>query len=322
MKGFDPDYADLPDYIIKVTREIWEDRGIATLNRTYAHDIVVRTPMGLTRGNRAVIASTMATCHEFPDRQLFADDVIWSGNAEDGFLSSHRLVTTGTHRRDGQFGPATNRSFRIHVIADCAVRGGVIDDEWLVRDQGGIVRQLGMDPRSFAQGLIDAEGGPAAARRVFTPDRDVAGPYAATGNDNEWGGRYAESLDRIMDADFRHILQDYDRGVQGFYPGATTVYGRPAACAFWVGLRASFPNAAFAVHHRIGMDGGMMSPRASVRWSLDGLHDGWGAFGPPTGAHVHVFGMSHAEFGPWGLRREWALFDEVAVWKQILMAAS
>ena len=24
------------------------------------------------------------------------------------------------------------------------------------------------------------------------------------------------------------------------------------------------------------------------------------------------------EFGPWGLRREYALFDEVAVWKQIL----
>ena len=30
-------------------------------------------------------------------------------------------------------------------------------------------------------------------------------------------------------------------------------------------------------------------------------------------------GMCHAEFGPWGLRREFALYDEVAIWKQILM---
>ena len=29
--------------------------------------------------------------------------------------------------------------------------------------------------------------------------------------------------------------------------------------------------------------------------------------------------MSHAEFGPWGLRRECALYDEIAIWKQILM---
>jgi hypothetical protein len=28
-------------------------------------------------------------------------------------------------------------------------------------------------------------------------------------------------------------------------------------------------------------------------------------------------GISHAEFGPWGLRREYTLLDDVAVWKQI-----
>ena len=31
--------------------------------------------------------------------------------------------------------------------------------------------------------------------------------------------------------------------------------------------------------------------------------------------------MSHAEFGPRGLRREWVLCDETAIWKQILMQA-
>jgi hypothetical protein len=30
-------------------------------------------------------------------------------------------------------------------------------------------------------------------------------------------------------------------------------------------------------------------------------------------------GLSHAELGPWGLRREGGLFDETAIWKQILL---
>jgi hypothetical protein len=30
-------------------------------------------------------------------------------------------------------------------------------------------------------------------------------------------------------------------------------------------------------------------------------------------------GLTHAEWGPWGLRREFTLFDELAIWKQILL---
>jgi hypothetical protein len=32
-----------------------------------------------------------------------------------------------------------------------------------------------------------------------------------------------------------------------------------------------------------------------------------------------VLGITHAEFGPWGLRREYTLYDETAIWKQILL---
>ena len=69
----------------------------------------------------------------------------------------------------------------------------------------------------------------------------------------------------------------------------------------------------------IGRDDPGFSPRAALRWSLDGIHDGWGAFGAPSGARVHVMGICHAEFGPWGLRREYALYDETAIWKQIAL---
>jgi hypothetical protein len=324
MKGFSNRWKDFPDYIIGVTKEIWEDRGVATLNHTYAPDIPVRSPMGIQRGNQAVIASTMATINEFPDRQLYGEDVIWSGDAETGYLSSHRLLTTATHSRDGAFGPATGRKFIVRVIADCAAKADVIYDEWLVRDYGGIVRQLGLEPKAYARSLIQREGGLANASRPFTPENDVTGDYRGTGNDDAWGLRYADMLTRIMNTDFAHIQSHYDRAVIGEYAGAQTAIGRDDVTGFWLGLRSAFPSATFTIHHRIGMDGGMMPPRASLRWSLDGVHDGWGAFGAPTGARVHVMGMSHAEFGPYGpdgvgLRREFALYDEVAIWKQILL---
>ena len=319
MKGFDPKFRDFPDYIIGITREIWEDRGIATLNDYYAPEIPVRSPMGIQRGNQSVIASTMATCHEFPDRQLYGEDVIWSGDDEAGFLSSHRLITTATHANDGAFGPATGRTWTIRVIADCAAKENTIYDEWLVRDYGGIVRQLGLEPRAYAAGLIEREGGPSRAAMPFLPESDVDGGYHGRGNDNDWGKRYEVLLTRIMDKDFHAIHADYDRAVIGEYAGALSTLGREGATGFWLGLRSAFPRAEFRIHHRIGMDADMQPPRAAIRWSLDGLHEGWGAFGAPTGVRVHVFGMCHAEFGPWGLRREYALYDEIAIWKQILL---
>src|SRR6056297_477907 len=109
MKGFSNRWDDFPHYIIGITKEIWEDRGIATLDHYYAEDIPVRSPLGVQRGNKQVIASTMATCHEFPDRELFGEDVIWSDDPDYGLLSSHRLITRATHSRDGQFGPATGK---------------------------------------------------------------------------------------------------------------------------------------------------------------------------------------------------------------------
>jgi len=30
-------------------------------------------------------------------------------------------------------------------------------------------------------------------------------------------------------------------------------------------------------------------------------------------------GFSHAEFGPWGIRSEYTVFDETTIWKQILL---
>ncbi len=320
MKGFDPKFKDFPDYIIGITKEIWEDRGIATLHDYYAPDIVVRSPASVVVGNQNVIGATMATLHEFPDRTLLGEDVIWSGTPEDGMLSSHRLLSTATHLGDGAYGKATGRKLVYRIIADCHAINNQINDEWLIRDQGAIVRQMGWDPQDFARDQIAREGGPEVCTRPLSPATDKPGPYQGRGNDNEWGQRYADLLTRIMQADLRAIPQEYDRACQLEYAGGRTGHSHGDADAFWMGLRAAFPSATFQIDHVIGRDDPMMPPRAALRWSLQGKHDGWGAFGAPTGAEVYVLGLSHAEFGPWGLRREYVVYDETAIWKQIVLA--
>lgn len=319
MKGFDPKFADLPDYILKITKEIWEDRGLSTLRHTYGPDIVMRMPLGISLGNEATIDGTLATLAGVPDRQLLGEDVIWSGDEEAGFLSSHRLVTFGTHTGWDAYGPPTGRRFTIRAIADCYCIADQITDEWLVRDASGLALQLGLDPRELALDMIRREGGPERARRPFTPDQDRPGPYTGRGNDNEWGTRLAAILSAIMDKDVAVIAREYDRAVRTEHPGVRGGWTPAFAETEWMRLRSSFPSARFEIHHVIGREDPHMPRRAAVRWSLTGTHDGTGAFGPPTGAPVHVMGITHGEWGPWGLRREFTLFDELAIWKQILL---
>jgi predicted ester cyclase len=324
MKGFSNRFEDFPDYILGITREIWEERGIATLHHYYTPDLVVRSPSSVVIGNENVIGATMATLAEFPDRTLLGEDVIWSGTPEEGMLSSHRIYSTATHLGDGVYGKATGKKLGYRIIADCHAINDQINDEWLIRDQGAIVRQMGWDPEQYARDLIASEGGPERAVKPFTPAIDTSGPYKGHGNDNEWGARYADLLTRIMGADMAAIPASYDRGCQLELPGGVTGHGWGDADTFWMGLRAAFPDAEFQIHHVIGRDDPTLPPRAAVRWSLHGKHTGWGGFGKPTGAEVHVMGISHAEFGAITgsepkLRREYVIFDETAIWKQILL---
>lgn len=314
MKGFNAAWKDLPDYIIGITKEIWEDRGIATLHHYYTPGMIKRSPAGIVIGAQAVINETMGSLAMAPDTQAYAEDVIWSGDDETGFLSSHRVVNVATHTADGIYGPATGKRIVQRVIADCACLNDAIFDEWLVFDHGAVVRQLGLHPRDAARIQIAAEDGRV---RPFTPEADLQGPYTGRGNDNEWGARYVDLLHRVMAADFAALPRIYDRAVAQDLPGGAVGRGVADADRFWLSLRASFPTATLDIQHVIGRDDPLMPPRAAVRWALSGSHDGWGMFGSPTGADVYVWGFSHAEFGPWGLRRECVLFDEVQIWKQI-----
>ena len=120
------------------------------------------------------------------------------------------------------------------------------------------------------------------------------------------GSRYRDEAESLPPGRFTRGAAGIVRGFGALFLGISWLF----RILLWVPTRLfqSLHSAVAAVYP------------AALRWSLDGTHDGWGSFGRPTGARVHVMGMSHAEFGPWGMRREFALYDEIAIWKQILLA--
>ena len=51
MRGFSDHWKDFPDYIIGITKEIWEDRGVGPKIRDYyGKDVIVRMPGGHFNG--------------------------------------------------------------------------------------------------------------------------------------------------------------------------------------------------------------------------------------------------------------------------------
>ncbi|MEL6700130.1 MAG: nuclear transport factor 2 family protein, partial [Pseudomonadota bacterium] len=86
LPGFDPRWSSVEDYILGITEDIWERRQIDSLTRYYADGLIVRSPASVVVGNDGIIAATMATLAEFPDRQLPGEDVIWCATGADSFL--------------------------------------------------------------------------------------------------------------------------------------------------------------------------------------------------------------------------------------------
>ncbi|HIA60870.1 MAG TPA: nuclear transport factor 2 family protein, partial [Pelagibacterales bacterium] len=232
MKGFAKQFKNLPDYILKITYQIWEDKDVEAIRDYYADTPIVslptptRSPAGVIYGAEPVIKATYATLKMFPDRQLLAEDVIWIGNDEEGYLSSHRILSRATHLHDGAYGKATGKKLVYRGIADCACKNNQVYDEWLVKDEGAIVRQLGIDPKQYASNLITSEGGPDNAVAPFneqTPCESLyKSPILPKSNP---GQTYAEILKAIMSSNKEAIEKNYDRAIQQFQPGGFVTHG-------------------------------------------------------------------------------------------------
>jgi predicted ester cyclase len=317
MHGYDPEFSDLPHFILEITRRIWEGRGIDLIRRWYADDCVMHTPGGPARGVAAVIAGTLETLHAFPDRRLLGEDVIWSGDDRAGFLSSHRLASVQRHRGDGLFGPPTGRVIRYRTIADCECHANRITEEWLVRDNAAIAHQVGLDIEAHAASLAAAEQAPpwqttSAAQAAVSGARSTdmrADPLAA-----DLIGR----LGRVWnEAALRDLPGLYTEAANWHGPRHETRFGPGDLDDWFVGYQAAFPGARWECDHASVLRAAGRPERVALRWRLVGKHAGRGAFGAPSGAPILILGITHVEMLGTQVAREFTLIDELALWKQI-----
>ncbi len=312
-------YADVPDFIYGITREIWEDRGIGEkLQKYYAADCLVRAATGLAADNLDVTAQTLQTLHQFPNRQLVGEDVIWRGYDDGSFLSSHRLISVMRHEGAGIYGPATGRMVRSRIIADCWIVDGQVKEEWLVRDQSAFARCMGIDPATMARDIVARDLQRTGSVAFFTPERDRPSLYPAEIQDDPEVAAYCDGWRRIWDIKETAAIKDlYFHGANVLAPGGESLSGHTDIDRFVIGYLASFPGARLSIESAIVNRDPGRPVRIALRWALRGAHAGYGHFGEPTGADVYVMGLSHATMVDGRVTQEWIVTDEVTIWKQI-----
>ncbi len=337
MPGFDAEFAGLDDYIRVITARIWEGRQVDSIHRYYSADCAVITPGGTSTGVAAVVRGTLETLAQFPDRRLLCEDIVTAGDAQRGFLSSHRIASTMTHAGDGNFGAATGRAVLVRTVADCVCVGNRIVHEWLVRDQGAMALQTGSTPQALARSWLASKGAPTLP--LWQPDvpdmpniPDVSAAAAASATPaapGHWQNPMHDSVGARLLADTYRALwagqlavlhRHADEAIALQLPNGQAALGVQAAEAFWFAYSAAFDGATLHIDSLAERIEPGRTPRVAMRWRLCGRHSGGGRFGAASGQPVEILGITHAEVdhARGRILREWVLVDEVALWMQIL----
>ncbi len=314
MAGFEDDWIDIVDYIVRITEQIWTDRAIGRIYDTYDASCTVYTSTGVVRSVEEVVAATAGTITAFPEEEAHHLNVAWSGDDQQGFHTSHLGWTRMVNRGSSLWGPATGLTVGRRFIADCISRDNRIHTEWLVHDAGALVRALGLTLDDAAAIAADA---PRRERYVVSPVTRLAGqvpPGAYEGSRDTpegwargfyhdiWTRRRLDRLNEVYAAD-----------AVTHWAGGRVANGPRNIGSLIIGMMATLPDCLMEVEHVCWSDetDGII---VAVRWRLTGTTRRGGALGDklPEGRLVSLLGVSHYRFQARRVVEEWTVFDEVA----------
>jgi len=331
LPGFDTEFVDFPDYIIRITDRIWHERKVEMCLDYYAADSLIHTQSGDIIGAQTVVDNTHATLGSFPDRVLDPDNVIWSedapqaGSVNPVFYSSHLITSKMTNLGPSEFGPATGRQIKVITIADCACRDNVVFEEWLVRDYAAVVQQMGLDVDAKAKSLAEEDKTNAFSLVDFhadnhasvlkSPVSPIAKPEKPEASPREFAESYFGHI--WSNKDEAKLSDFYDFRVGATYPGAQNFYGHDQVWEFLNQVFTAIPEAQMKIEHVADIPylGGARD--VAVRWSLAGTHTGDGFYGEATGSDIYIMGVSHLRLINGRIREEVTIWDDVAVRRMI-----
>ena len=320
MRGYEDTFTDIVDFILRVTHRIWEEKAVGYLYEHYAHNARVLHDAGSTYGREAVIEATTAFLAAFPDMRLYADDIVWCGDEDVGFWTSHRLTLVGHNTGWSVWGPPTGRRINLMVIADCHSRENRIDDEFVSHNVSSLVRQLGHDVhatarRTAAELPVPFAEGPAGDVERFIgqgsperldPDEPGIEAFVRRTLHELWNWRL-----------FDRVQERYAPAFRFHGPTDRELFGRADFTAHVLAVLTMFPDAAHRVDDLYWMGNERDGYTVAVRWSLTGTHRGPGPYGPPTGRRVHQWGLTHLAIRDGVIAEEWTVSNEFAVLQQL-----
>ena len=73
----------------------------------------------------------------------------------------------------------------------------------------------------------------------------------------------------------------------------------------------------FNIDHIYWLGDDQQGYRVATRWSLIGTHEGPSMYGKPTGKPIHIMGITHHRVQDGKYVREWTIFDQIALLKQM-----
>ena len=335
MRGFEDTYTDIIDYIVRITHRIWEEKDIGYIYDTYKHNSRVHDDFGLQYGRDKIVADTVHTINAFPDIRLFADEIVWAGDDEVGFHTSHRTVITGTNTGPSKFGPPTGKKIRVLVIANCIALQNEIFEEWVIYDHCDLIRQLGFDVRETARHMASITPAPALGDKRFGENERLPGQGkpvhmdAAKGLNASGSAGGTSSFD--VEGFIKHmyhytwnwrnlstINKSYTPNIMFHGTNHREYYGIGALHSYILSILAMFPDAFMQIDDIYWMGNDKEGYLVSVRWSLTGTHKGHGLYGEPTGKPVRMWGISQHHIKSGRIVEEWTLFNELGVLMQIL----
>ena len=321
MRGFEDQYCDIIDYIVRITHRIWEEKDIGYIYDTYSQTSQVYDDYGLQYGNEKIVADTVHTINAFPDIRLYADEIIWAGDDEIGFHTSHRTVIKGHNTGFSRYGPPTGKAVFLWCIANCVSLENEIFAEWVIYDTANLIRQLGHDLREMARKLgneMECED-PRFGEAERLPGQ---GKPARLMPSNESGFDVEEFIRRSWHNIWnrrspREVMTAYHPGLVCRASSGRVFYGRGEYQSFVLSLLAMFPDAMLQIDDIYWMGNDADGYLASVRWRLVGTHRGFGIYGAPTGRRINMWGITQQEIKDGAIQKEWMMFNEFAVMQQI-----
>lgn len=333
--SFDPrayhPYANPRDYILNWTDEIWINKALGRIHDHYAADIKVHTAYGETYGLDHVIQNSVQKMSAFPNGGGGSgEDVVWEQRGEDGFISSHRVLKTGTHSGYWNYGAPTGKDWISRTIAHCLVKDGKVIEEWLVRDEFAVLQSLGLDPYEVAADL--AKSSPVTSGKIdIATAQAFAGTYGNVLEEGVSGPRpqNAPAETAALVEMFGAMWNEHRFDLAHRYCDPNVVchsvrmrryQGIDAYQQAIIDLLAIFPDGKIEVRDVVVCESDELGQRIAVVWVLNGTYCGVPAYGPPTFSPVKVLGISHYEMRDGKILREWRVYDEIAVLAQIIGA--